>query len=120
MKGAKASLVGLGFDLTFPEEGVVRVSGLPQEAAEGEPALLLDAVLEELRDAGEVDVDLRQSRAIAGVARGAAIPSGRTLTRTEMLDLVDGLFACQEPDRDPWGRSTLATFDKKAVEARFR
>ena len=120
LKGANASLVGLGFDLTFPEEGVVRVSGLPQEAAEGEPALLLDAVLEELRDAGEVDVDLRQSRAIAGVARGAAIPSGRTLTRTEMLDLVDGLFACQEPDRDPWGRSTLATFDKEAVEARFR
>ena len=68
----------------------------------------------------ELDVDLRQSRAIAGVARGAAIPSGRTLTRKEMLDLVDGLFACQEPDRDPWGRSTLATFDKEAVEARFR
>ncbi|MBK11930.1 MAG: DNA mismatch repair protein MutL [Crocinitomicaceae bacterium] len=120
LKGAKASLVGLGFDLTFPEEGVVRVSGLPQEAAEGSPSVLLDAVLEELRDAGEVDVDLRQSRAIAGVARGAAIPSGRTLTRAEMLDLVDGLFACQEPDRDPWGRSTLATFDKDAVEARFR
>ena len=120
LKEANASLIGLGFDLAFPEEGVVRVSGLPQEAAEGEPAALLDAVLEELRDAGEIDVDLRQSRAIAGVARGAAIPSGRTLTRTEMLDLVDGLFACQEPDRDPWGRSTLATFDKEAVEARFR
>ena len=118
--GAQASLAQLGFDLSFPEEGVVRVSGLPQEAAEGDPAMLLDAVLEELQDAGEVDVELRQSRAIAGVARGAAIASGRTLTRAEMLDLVDGLFACQEPDRDPWGRPTLATFDKEAVEARFR
>lgn len=117
---AQLSLAQLGFDLSFPEEGVVRVSGLPQEAAEGDPAMLVDAVLEELRDAGEVDMELRQSRAIAGVARGAAIPSGRTLTRAEMLDLVDGLFACQEPDRDPWGRPTLATFDKEAVEARFR
>lgn len=117
---AQSSLAQLGFGLSFPEEGVVRVSGLPQEAAEGDPAMLVDAVLEELRDAGEVDMELRQSRAIAGVARGAAIPSGRTLTRAEMLDLVDGLFACQEPDRDPWGRPTLATFDKEAVEARFR
>ena len=96
------------------------MAGLPQEAAEGEPSALLDAVLEELREAGEVDRELRKSRAIAGVARGAAIPSGRTLTRAEMLDLVDGLFACQEPDRDPWGRPTLATFDQEAVEARFR
>ena len=120
LQDARDSLMALGFDLAFPEEGVVRVAGLPQEAAEGEPSALLDAVLEELREAGEVDLELRKSRAIAGVARGAAIPSGRTLTRAEMLDLVDGLFACQEPDRDPWGRPTLATFDQEAVEARFR
>ena len=79
-----------------------------------------DAVLTELREAGEVDAELRASRATAGLARGAAITAGRTLTRTEMLDLVDGLFACQEPDRDPWGRATIATFDQEAVEARFR
>ena len=94
--------------------------GLPQAAAEWQPALLIDAILEELRECGEVDADLRASRATAGLARAAAIPSGRTLTRTEMMDLVDGLFACQEPDRDPWGRSTLATFDQEAVASRFR
>ena len=44
---------------------------------------------------------------------------GEADARTEMLDVVDGLFACQEPDRDPWGRSTLATFDKDAVASRF-
>jgi len=93
---------------------------LPSDAAEGDPAALIDAVLEELREAGEVDAELRASRALAGVARGAAIPSGRTLTRTEMLDIVDGLFACQEPDRDPWGRPTIATFDREAVASRFR
>ena len=49
-------------------------------------------MLEELREAGEVDLELRKSRAIGRCARGAAIPSGRTLTRAEMLDLVDGLF----------------------------
>jgi len=101
------------------EPGCIQVLGLPSDAAEGDPAALVDAVLEELREAGEVDAELRASRAMAGVARGAAIPSGRTLTRTEMLDVVDGLFACQEPDRDPWGRSTLATFDKDAVASRF-
>ena len=120
LAGALKDLSQLGFDLTVGEGGHVTVHGLPQEAAEGDPASLLDAVLGELRDAGEVDAELRASRATAGLARGAAILSGRTLTRTEMLDLVDGLFACQEPDRDPWGRPTIATFDQEAVEARFR
>ena len=120
LSGSLDDLVRLGFDLRVGEGGQVTVQGLPQEAAEGDPAALLDAVLTELREAGEVDAELRASRAIAGLARGAAIPAGRTLTRTEMLDLVDGLFACQEPDRDPWGRPTIATFDQEAVEARFR
>ena len=119
--GAMEALTGLGFDLELaPEAGRIAVKGLPADAAEGDPAMLIDAVLEELRDAGEVDAELRASRALAGVARGAAIASGRTLTRSEMLDIVDGLFACQEPDRDPWGRPTIATFDREAVASRFR
>lgn len=120
LSSALDDLAQLGFDLAVGDGGSVTVKGLPQEAAEGNPASLLDAVLCELRDAGEVDAELRASRAIAGLARGAAIVAGRTLTRTEMLDLVDGLFACQEPDRDPWARPTIATFDQEAVESRFR
>jgi DNA mismatch repair protein MutL len=120
LESAFPALAVLGFNIELMEEpGCIQVLGLPSDAAEGDPAALVDAVLEELREAGEVDAELRASRAMAGVARGAAIPSGRTLTRTEMLDVVDGLFACQEPDRDPWGRSTLATFDKDAVASRF-
>lgn len=118
---ALPALAALGFNLEVDDmAGRVRVLGLPSDAAEGDPAALLDAVVSELREAGEVDAELRASRAMAGLARGAAIPSGRTLTRTEMLDIVDGLFACQEPDRDPWGRPTLATFDREAVASRFR
>lgn len=121
LEGAMPALMGLGFDLESAQEaGHIVVKGLPSDAAEGDPAVLIDAVLEELRDAGEVDAELRASRALAGVARGAAIASGRTLTRSEMLDIVDGLFACQEPDRDPWGRPTIATFDRDAVASRFR
>lgn len=120
LESAFPALAGLGFNIErMDKPGCIQVLGLPSDAAEGDPAALVDAVLEELREAGEVDAELRASRAMAGVARGAAIPSGRTLTRAEMLDVVDGLFACQEPDRDPWGRATLATFDKEAVAARF-
>lgn len=121
LEDAGSALAALGFNMEPGDDaGSIRVLGLPADAAEGDPAALVDAVLEELREAGEVNAELRASRAVAGVARGAAIPPGRTLTRAEMLDIVDGLFACQEPDRDPWGRPTLATFDRDAVTARFR
>jgi DNA mismatch repair protein MutL len=121
LQDARSALSGLGFNIEMTDDaGVVRVVGLPSDAAEGDPAALVDAVLEELRDAGEIDEDLRASRAMAGVARGAAVPAGRTLTRAEMRDVVDGLFACQEPDRDPWGRPTIATFDREAVASWFR
>lgn len=120
LMGSADELVALGFDLDASADGFVLVRGLPPEASERDAGALLDAILSELREAGEVESEWRASRARAGLAKGAAIPSGRTLTRTEMLDLVDGLFACQEPDRDPWGRPTIATFDREAIAARFR
>ena len=120
LEDAMPALSQLGFNLEPLPDGRVRLLGLPSDAGEGHPQMLVDAVLMELRDAGEVDAEMRASRAMAGVARGAAVPTGRTLTRTEMLDIVDGLFACQEPDRDPWGRPTIATFDREAVASRFR
>ena len=120
LEDAMPALSQLGFNLGPLQDGRVRVLGLPSDAGEGDPQMLVDAVLMELREAGEVDAEMRASRAMAGVARGAAVPAGRILTRMEMLDIVDGLFACQEPDRDPWGRPTIATFDREAVASRFR
>ena len=120
LEDAMPALSQLGFNLEPLQDGRVRVLGLPSDAGEGDPQMLVDAVLMELREAGEVDAEMRASRAMAGVARGAAVPAGRILTRMEMLDIVDGLFACQEPDRDPWGRPTIATFDREAVASRFR
>ena len=67
-------LVRLGFDLCASGKGVVTVKGLPQEAAEGDPAALLDAVLTELREAGEVDAELRASRATPGWPVGPPFP----------------------------------------------
>jgi DNA mismatch repair ATPase MutL len=49
-----------------------------------------------------------------------AIRSGKLLQPQEMGDLLDRLFGCSTPDRDPFGRRVIVNFDANDIEQRFQ
>jgi DNA mismatch repair protein MutL len=112
-----------GFDLDHLGGADFVVRGIPQDAlAYGnspEPQQLIDDMLAEIDEFGSLDEEAMRSRAAAGLAKSAAIKKGKSLTAVEMRDLIDRLFACEEPGRDPWGRPTIVTFDRDMIAARF-
>lgn len=114
---------GYGFDLDHLGGSDFVVRGVPAEAMtfgnSPDPQHLIDGMLAEIDEVGSVDEVAMRSRAAAGLAKSTAISNGKSLTDVEMRDLIDRLFACSEPGRDPWGRPTIATFDRDVIAARF-
>ena len=114
---------GLGLDLEHLGGSDFVVSGVPADALgfgnPADPQELLESILAELDEAGVLDGDELKLRAATGLAGKSAIRNGRSLSEVEMRDLVDRLFACEEPGRDPWGRPTMSTFDRAALEPLF-
>jgi DNA mismatch repair protein MutL len=88
--------------------------------AEGEstPAQLIEAVLED--DGSEMPGISRAERVAAQMAQSMAIRSGKLLQPQEMGDLLDRLFGCSTPDRDPFGRRVIVNFDANDIEQRFQ
>jgi DNA mismatch repair protein MutL len=106
----------LGLHFEAGADGV-EVTGMPLEG-ESTPKDLIDAVLAEAE--GEVEGISREERVAAGWARRLAHRPGKVLGKEEMEDLVDRLFACSTPARDPFGRPVIVTFEDAEILERFR
>ncbi len=93
---------------------------MPADIDVGDEHSVLKAMLQQFRELdGKVELDERKKLAIAFASK-TAIPKGKKLTDLEMENLLDQLFACDEPYKDPLNKPTLEYIPLEDIEARFR
>ena len=109
----------LGFDVQdFGNDSFV-VHGIPADFPEGQDVQkALENLLEQYKS--DLDVALGTKERIAqSMARSSAIKRGKTLTPIEMKELIDQLFACAVPYKNPSGRNCFITYELDELEKRF-
>ncbi|MDX9751759.1 MAG: DNA mismatch repair endonuclease MutL [Flavobacteriales bacterium] len=116
----RPELRALGLDLAPFGGGTVQVNGMPAEAPDEDPALLLESLLEQLRHEQAALRNERHAALARGLARSMAMRSDRVLDTPQMHALIDRLFACTVPMRTPGGKPTLITFSLEEVHERFQ
>jgi DNA mismatch repair protein MutL len=119
VEGILPELRSMGLDLELFGGRTVQVNGLPAEAADEDPARLLEQLIEQLRTAGSALRNERHQMLARGMARSMAIRSGRVLTVAEMHGLIDRLFACEVPTHTPAGKPVLVTYSLDELNQRF-
>jgi DNA mismatch repair protein MutL len=112
-------LRSMGFDLELFGGRTVQVNGMPAEAADEDPAKLLEQLLEQLKHEKGSLRNERHHVLARGMATSMAIRAGRTLGPAEMHDLIDRLFACEMPYHTPGGKPTLITYGLDELNERF-
>jgi len=110
----------MGFNVQLLSGNTAMVSGVPADIDVGDEQSVLKSMLQQYRDLdGRFDFDERRKLAIAFASK-TAIPKGKKLTDVEMENLLDQLFACDEPYKDPLNKPTLEYIPLEDIEARFR
>ena len=110
----------MGFNVQLLSGNTAMVSGVPADIDVGDEQSVLKSMLHQYRELeGRVELDERRKLAIAFAAK-TAIPRGKKLADMEMENLLDQLFACNEPYKDPLGKPTLEYIPLEDIEARFR
>ena len=66
----------------------------------------------------ELKLDSQENIA-RSMARSASIKRGQPLTKPEMQELIDKLFACTIPFKSPTGHNCFITFDLEDLEKQF-
>jgi DNA mismatch repair protein MutL len=80
----------------------------------------MNLVLDEYK-AGHADPSTGINEKVASaLARASAIPYGKTLTRDEMEELFDTLFACRAPNYSPSGKPVITIITLDELDKRFK
>ena len=113
--GASEVLSKYGVVLEERVEGGVEIISVPSVLA-GRLNDCIDSVLDALRDGSWADEEGRRERLAAFWAKAGSIPKTKKLTDEEMSAMIGGLFSCESPATDPWGKSVFTVFNAKSID----
>ena len=113
--GASEVLSKYGLVLEETVDGGVEIISVPCGLA-GRLNDCIDSVLEALRDGSWADEEGRRERLAAVWAQAGSIPKTKKLTDEEMSAMIGGLFSCESPATNPWGKSVFTVFNAKSID----
>jgi DNA mismatch repair protein MutL len=115
----KLSLVNTGFVFEETMDDHIVISGLPVNVTESEVAILLEQLISDLQD-GIPESSFSQNDSIAkSMAKSLAVKTGTYLTEKEQENLINGLFACKEPNISPFQKPTFITMRVEDLDKKF-
>ncbi|HYW33976.1 MAG TPA: DNA mismatch repair endonuclease MutL [Balneolaceae bacterium] len=120
LKELHAIIQRMGFNVQLLSGNTAMISGVPADIDIGDEQSVLKSMLHQYRELdAKMELDARHKLAMAFAAK-TAIPKGKKLADAEMENLLDQLFACEEPYQDPLKKSTIVYLSMEDIEARFR
>jgi len=108
-------LATYGLELEELVAGGVEIISVPSGLA-GKIQDCIDLVLEALKDGTWADEEGRREKLAAVWAQAGAIPKTKKLSDEEMSAMIGGLFSCESPTIDPWGKSVFTVFNAKSID----
>ncbi|WP_396150674.1 DNA mismatch repair endonuclease MutL [Flavobacterium sp.] len=115
----KMSLEHTGFVFDSIENDKLTISGIPVSVSESEVAIVLEELMNDLHSGiPESSFSLNDSIA-KSMARSLAVRTGTYLTEKEQENIVNGLFACKEPDVSPFNKPTFITISVDDLDKKF-
>ncbi len=109
----------MGFNVELMSGNTAMVQGVPADIDIGDEQSVLKSVLHQYQQLDQkVKLGTREKLAVAFASK-AAVNRGRSLSKWEMETLIDQLFACENPYKDPLDNPTLIYFPLEEIESRF-
>jgi DNA mismatch repair protein MutL len=96
------------------------IHGTPADLEAGNEKIVLEKLLEQFK---HFSADLqfsKREKLLRALARQQSVKPGKTLTKNEMQQLLEDLFACAQPNITPSGYPTYIEFKQDYLEKLFR
>ena len=106
----------MGFELEDLGGGSYAVNSVPAGLEGVNPVKLVQDMVASALDKGVSALDEINRELALSLARHAAIPHGQVLSNEEMEALVNGLFACENVNYTPDGKSVLCILRQQEIE----
>lgn len=117
---SQEDLSQLGIEISSLGHNSISINSLPANIKVGDPIRLIEDIVVSLKENQTKPLDSAHEKVAISMAKAASIGYIRTLSVTEMQDLVDKLFACKHPHLSPEGKVVLTIISLDELEKRFK
>ena len=119
LKEIHDDIYAVGFDLEPTNDNTVLINGYPADSNSSNHAVLLQNIIAAcMNDTSDIEAE-RKEQIAREMAQASAITYGKTLSYSEMKELVDNLFACELPNFSPSGKNIIHILSLDEIEKRF-
>ena len=108
----------IGFKIKKQDDSSIRIEAIPSEMALGNERMVIREILDNFLKERKQYSSFQEGLA-AMFACKAAIKAGDSLTREEMRELVNRLFATEHPYYCPHGRPIIVQMSLEELDGRF-
>ena len=115
----KPSLETTGFVFDESKKEHVVISGIPVNITESEVSLVIEQLLSDLQDGIPANSYSQNDTIAKSMAKSLAVKTGSYLTEKEQDNLVNGLFACKDPNISPFQKPTFITMRVEDIDKKF-
>lgn len=109
----------IGFDIEQLSPDSYSIQGVPAQLINQSPIPILQHILSQVRERGADTPTEWREQIARTMAESAAIPYGKTLTETEMRDMMQRLIALPQYRRTPEGKIILSLLSDDEISKRF-
>ncbi len=115
----KPSLETTGFIFEEAKTDHIVISGIPVNITESEVSLVIEQLLSDLQDGIPASSYSQNDTIAKSMAKSLAVKTGSYLTEKEQDNLVNGLFACKDPNISPFQKPTFITMRVEDIDKKF-
>ena len=119
LKDFLVELRALGIDIQHFGGSTFVIHGLPTDLIEENETKLLEKLLEDLKTETKAGAFDKRKQVAKTFAYQMAIPPGTTLDNKAMQQLIDELFACEQPSINPSGAATFVQYSFDEIAQKF-
>lgn len=110
----------MGFDIRDFGNNSVVVHGFPAEMNPAGARDTIELMIEQYKSLQGFSQTENAERVCRAAAKASAIHSGKQLTDIEMQELIDQLFACDNPNHTPSGKLIVKIIDLEELDSHFK
>ncbi|MDX6182326.1 DNA mismatch repair endonuclease MutL [Flavobacterium sp. Fl-77] len=115
----KPSLATTGFVFEEAQSDHVVISGIPVNITESEVSLVIEQLVSDLQDGIPASSYSQNDTIAKSMAKSLAVKTGSYLTEKEQDNIVNGLFACKDPNISPFQKPTFITMRVEDIDKKF-
>jgi len=113
------ALTAVGFCFTYTDNNKIAITGIPSLLNMSAIVDLLHELVDSIKNTGENSAAKIFEIIAFALAKSTAIKTGKQLSQEEMADLIDRLFACENTNFTPDGKSIHTTISQSELLSKF-